>query len=89
MEEAFRAGGFLEKQLTAKPPIQYSKDLVKKDDVELLVRRARFFAPSWPSISTLMRPRQIHEFEISKAQAEKTLAENGGDVTKALEALMK
>jgi len=42
MEEAFRTGGFLEKQLTAKPPVQYPKDLVKKEDVELLVRPRSF-----------------------------------------------
>jgi len=31
---------------------------------------------------------QVHEFEITKAQAEKVLSENGGDVMKALNALV-
>ncbi|KAF8176045.1 hypothetical protein BJ912DRAFT_857594, partial [Pholiota molesta] len=30
----------------------------------------------------------VHEFEISKAQAEKVLSENGADVAKALSALV-
>ena len=31
---------------------------------------------------------KVHEFEITKAQAEKVLSENGGDIIKALGALV-
>lgn len=31
---------------------------------------------------------QVHELEIPRAQAEKALVENGGDITKALRALV-
>lgn len=31
---------------------------------------------------------QVHEFEIPRAEAEKVLAENGGDIAKALHALI-
>ncbi|KAG6885302.1 hypothetical protein C0993_003463 [Termitomyces sp. T159_Od127] len=65
MEEAFRAGGFLDKtpgKATKDPAIA----ALKRDDVDLI----------------------IHEFEIARPQAEKVLAENGGDLTKTLLALV-
>jgi hypothetical protein len=31
---------------------------------------------------------QVHEFEISRGQAEKALVENGGDISKTLQALV-
>ncbi|KAG5338803.1 hypothetical protein C0989_006187 [Termitomyces sp. Mn162] len=61
MEEAFRAGGLLDKA-----PTKAAKDpaiaTLKRDDVDLI----------------------IHEFEITRPQAEKVLVENGGDLAKTL-----
>ncbi|KAF8077619.1 hypothetical protein FPV67DRAFT_3789 [Lyophyllum atratum] len=65
MEEAFRAGGILDKT-----PAKVAKDpavaALKREDVDLIV----------------------HEFEIPRSQAEKALVDNGGDVAKALLALI-
>ncbi|KAG6873788.1 hypothetical protein C0995_011013 [Termitomyces sp. Mi166 len=65
MEEAFRAGGLLDKA-----PAKATKDPaiagLKREDVDLI----------------------IHEFEIARPQAEKVLAENGGDLAKTLLALV-
>jgi len=65
MEEAFRAGGILEKV-----PTKALKDpaaaALKRDDIDLIV----------------------HEFEITRSQAEKFLLENSGDLPKTLLALV-
>ncbi|KDR73696.1 hypothetical protein GALMADRAFT_251497 [Galerina marginata CBS 339.88] len=70
LEEAFRAGGFLDKAPAKLPALAHAKDpnspFPKREDVDLIV----------------------HEFEISRVQAEKVLSENGGDVGKALRALV-
>ncbi|KAF5387047.1 hypothetical protein D9615_001531 [Tricholomella constricta] len=65
MEEAFRAGGILEKAPTkaAKDPAVAA---LKREDIDLVV----------------------HEFEISRTQAERALADNGGDLAKTLLALV-
>ncbi|KAG6840973.1 hypothetical protein C0991_002955 [Blastosporella zonata] len=66
MEEAFRAGGLLDKtpaKPTLKDPLVAA---LKKEDVDLIV----------------------NEFEIARPHAEKVLAENGGDLTKTLLALV-
>jgi len=65
MEEAFRAGGLLDKT-----PAKAVKDpaiaALKREDIDLILR----------------------EFEFVRPQAEKALAENGGDVRKTLIALV-
>ncbi|PPQ71752.1 hypothetical protein CVT26_007593 [Gymnopilus dilepis] len=69
MEEAFRAGGFLDKP-PAKSPAASTKDsnapAPKREDIDVIV----------------------HEFEISRSQAEKVLAANDADLGKALRALV-
>jgi len=65
MEEAFRAGGILDKA-----PPKAVKDAsitsLKREDIDLIV----------------------HEFEIPRGQAEKALAEHGGDINKTLQSLV-
>ncbi|KXN80966.1 hypothetical protein AN958_06529 [Leucoagaricus sp. SymC.cos] len=65
VEDAYRAGGILEK-----PPAKAARDpalaSLKREDIDLVV----------------------HEFEITRAQAEKALVENGGDVGRTIRALI-
>ncbi|KAG6880239.1 hypothetical protein C0992_003005 [Termitomyces sp. T32_za158] len=65
MEEAFRAGGLLDKAPN-KPMKDPAIAALKRDDVDLV----------------------IYEFDIARPQAEKVLAENGGDLAKTLLALV-
>ncbi|KAF5344167.1 hypothetical protein D9756_011406 [Leucocoprinus leucothites] len=65
VEDAYRAGGILEKQ-PPKPPRDPRLAALKREDVDLVV----------------------HEFEITRAQAEKALLENGGDVGRTIRALI-
>jgi len=72
MEEAFRAGGFLDKPPAKSPHCAptATKDAAlpppKREDIDLI----------------------IHEFEITRGEAERVLSENGGDLTKALTSLV-
>ncbi|PPQ99213.1 hypothetical protein CVT24_009232 [Panaeolus cyanescens] len=68
LEEAFRAGGLLER-----PPVKAptkakdpSAPTPKREDIDLIV----------------------NEFEIPRAQAEKVLIDNGGDIQNALRSLI-
>ncbi|KAG6836880.1 hypothetical protein H0H93_001940 [Arthromyces matolae] len=85
MEEAFRAGGLLEK-----PPTKATKDpatsTLKRDDVDLIVRA--FLARSVFHRNVTYSLFKVNEFEIARPQAEKALLENGGDVTKTLISLV-
>ncbi|KAJ3570231.1 hypothetical protein NP233_g4549 [Leucocoprinus birnbaumii] len=65
LEDAYRAGGILEKP-PAKAPRDPSLASLKREDVDLVV----------------------HEFEITRAQAEKALLENGGDLGRTIRALI-
>lgn len=56
---------------------------VKKEDIELIVRY--FEQISWPSNNLSQK---VSELEIPRAQAEKALLENNGDITKTLQALI-
>ena len=85
LEEAFRAGGVLEK-----PPVKPHKDpalaALKKDDVELIVRVCSGMF-RWARVDnnlTWLHDAQMSEFDLPKSKAEKVLLENGGDVKKAL-----
>jgi hypothetical protein len=81
MEEVFRSGLF-DKQPT-KPMKEIG--LAKREDVDLIVTAILTFEYG----STLIiLSTQVHELEIPRAQAEKALTENGGDLEKALRALI-
>jgi len=85
MEEAFRPGGFLDKP-PAKSPHPLTKDPslppLKREDVDLIVRPVVY--PKEYSKKSDGFLSQVHEFEITRLQAEKVLSENGGDLKKAL-----
>lgn len=59
---------------------------VKREDVELIVCRRLRPSPLERTDSDLRI--QVHELEIPKSQAEKALHEAGGDISKALKALV-
>ena len=86
MDEILRSGA-----LDKLPPRHKENNPhVKREDVELIVSR-RFkqtgYHPwKWGIDSDPQT--QVHELEIPKSQAEKALNEAGGDLTKALKALM-
>lgn len=57
---------------------------VKKDDMDLIVRVYRHIDAKRPYLTTS----QVKEFDITQAQAEKALSENGGDLDRTLRALV-
>lgn len=66
----------------AKPAKTHSN--VKKEDVDLIVR----YHSSHSSLRPLMSLSKVSELEIPRAQAEKALADNSGDLAKTLRALI-
>jgi NACalpha-BTF3-like transcription factor len=70
--------------LAEKPPKPAkTQSGLKKDDIDLIVRRIeRVGCASNPHYQ------QVSELEIPRAQAEKALLENGGDITKTLQVLI-
>ena len=73
------------------PPRQKeSHPHVKREDVELIVSRELKWTDShrWEWDTNGYPRTQVHELEIPKSQAEKALHEAGGDISKALRALM-
>ena len=67
---------------------------VKREDVELIVSRelGRGYVhtfPPWNEGLISNQQIQVHELEIPKSHAEKALHEAGGDVSKALKALVR
>lgn len=85
MEEAFRPGGFLDRPPPKAPHIG-TKDAsvpLKREDVDVIVRLS--ISKTNPRFSLWI---QMHEFEIPRAQAEKVLSENAGDLKKALTSLI-
>lgn len=93
MEEAFRAGGFLDKPPAKSPHCASSatKDAAlpppKREDVDLIVSALATSHLSETNNLTLSLL-QVHEFEITRVEAERVLFENGGDLTKALTSLV-
>lgn len=84
MEEAYRTGGILALPDTPKPKKVAADPAVKKEDVDLVVRLLDFASQT----VLLTRHLQVSEFEIPRAQAEKLLSENGGDLKKTLTKLI-
>lgn len=84
MEEAFRPGGLLDKA-----PVKVPKDpataVIKREDIDLIVGHFPFLVLV-EVLSEWIVDLQVHEFEITRTQAEKVLLESEGDVVKALEA---
>jgi len=86
MDEILRSGA-----LDKLPPRQKeSHPHVKREDIELIVSRE--FKGGVDTIGNgktdSNRQTKVHELEIPKSQAEKALNEAGGDVSKALKALV-
>jgi len=81
MDEIMKSGA-----LDKLPPRQKeSHPHVKREDVELIASREL----KWTDGNTNGYPRiQVHELEIPKSQAEKALHEAGGDMSKAVRALI-
>lgn len=66
----------------AKPAKTHSN--VKKEDVDLIVR----YHGSLSFLRPLISLSKVSELEIPRAQAERALADNGGDLAKTLRALI-
>jgi hypothetical protein len=86
MDEAYRPGGILEKAPT-KPVKDPSAPALKREDIDIIVRCCfRVFLVVHKMYTGSAT--QVHEFEIPRVQAEKALAENGGDLEKTLRSLI-
>lgn len=83
IDDAYRPGGILEK-LPSKPSRDPALATLKREDIDLVVRG--FLRNNL--ISFLPISLQVHEFEITRPQAEKALLENGGDVGRTIRALI-
>ena len=84
MDDIMRSGA-----LDKLPPRQKeTHPHVKREDVELIVGRTDGRALLGIRRTDRDERIQVHELEIPKSQAEKALNEAGGDVSKALKALV-
>ena len=83
MEEVFRSGLF-DKQPT-KPTKETA--LAKREDIDLIVTTIVVFSCGLVGLGIVLWL-QVHELEIPRAQAEKALIDKGGDLEKALRALI-
>jgi len=84
MDDIMRSGA-----LDKLPPRQKeTHPHVKREDVELIVGRTDGRALLGIGRTDRDERIQVHELEIPKSQAEKALNEAGGDVSKALKALV-
>ncbi|KAF8163666.1 hypothetical protein B0H34DRAFT_332613 [Crassisporium funariophilum] len=85
LEEALRTGGFLDKP-AMKPPYHTPISSSSSGSVPSAVTNGgakESVAVKKEDVDLL-----VHEFEIPRAQAERVLAENGADVSRALTALI-
>lgn len=82
MDSAFLPGGILERA-----PVKAVKDAtaatIKKEDVDVIVS-----STSKPQDARSRSTPQVNEFELSRAQAEKVLAQHHGDLLATLKALI-
>jgi NACalpha-BTF3-like transcription factor len=77
----------VEKQPLKQPPSKEAASL-KKDDIDLVVRVINTIGLK-PPVTFIAYPcKQAHEFELTRAEAEKALLENDKDVIKTLKALV-